>query len=209
LAVPGELAEQFIEASDKPNEYLDGLDKVSQITNQISNTLSDHLKDVGSPTGLAKTQLTMRQKEAIYNDINELFVYLKMYYDIESVRLDLLLSDEYPCGNPFDHIVDIMIHGSIITRFKYISRDGSLPPQERVVSHHILDYSSHSRNKQVLAVHIEGDKQFSMYKKWGEGDEKLRPLYPEYQETVIRWGKDKVQEAVLHIGKPYGEEFLY
>jgi hypothetical protein len=34
-------------------------------------------------------------------------------------------------------------------------------------------------------------------------------LYPEYQETVIRWGKDEVQEAVLHRGKPYEEEFLY
>jgi hypothetical protein len=77
LAVPGGLAEQFIEASDKPKEYLDGLGKVSQITNRISNTFSDHLKDVGSPAGLAKTQLTMRQKEAIYNDINSYLFILK------------------------------------------------------------------------------------------------------------------------------------
>jgi|GEM_PF-936099 hypothetical protein len=210
LAVPGELAEQFIEASDKPKEYLDGLDKVSQITNQISTILNDYLKDISSTAGLAKTQLTTRQKEAIYNDINELFVYLKMYYDIESVRLDLLLSDEYPCGNPFDHIVDIMIRGAIITRFKYVSRDGFLPPHERVVSYHILDYSSPSRNEQVLAVHVEGDKKFSMYKKWGDGDEKLRPFYPEYRDTVIRWGKDEAQDVVLHRGKRYGaEEFLY
>jgi hypothetical protein len=103
-----------------------------------------------------------------------------------------------------------MIRGAIITRFKYVSRDGFLPPHERVVSYHILDYSSPSRNEQVLAVHVEGDKKFSMYKKWGDGDEKLRPFYPEYRDTVIRWGKDEAQDVVLHRGKRYGaEEFLY
>jgi hypothetical protein len=35
LAVPGELAEQFIEAANKPKEYADGLDKLSQITKHI------------------------------------------------------------------------------------------------------------------------------------------------------------------------------
>jgi hypothetical protein len=69
LAVPGELAEQFIEASDKPKEYLDGLDKLCHITNQISAILNDR-----STAGLAKTQLTTRQREAIYNDINEVFI---------------------------------------------------------------------------------------------------------------------------------------
>jgi hypothetical protein len=67
---------------------------------------------------LAKAESTRKQQKAIYTDINELFVYLKMYYDIESVRLDSLLSDEYPSGNPFDHIIDIMKHGAIIIRFK-------------------------------------------------------------------------------------------
>jgi hypothetical protein len=96
-----------------------------------------------------------------------------MYYDVESVGLDLLLSDEYPGGDPFDHIIYIKKYGSIITRFKYVSRDGSLPPQERLVSYHILEYSGDRKNKQGLAVHIEGDKKFSMYKKWGNRDEKL------------------------------------
>ena len=121
-----------------------------------------------------------------------------------------MITDEYPSGNPFDHIVDIMKLGAIITRFKYISRDGSLPPQERLATFHILDYSKHSRSERVLAVHIEGDKKFSLYKKWGDGDEKLGPMYPEYQGTIIRWGKEEAEDAVLHRGKPYGEEeFLY
>jgi hypothetical protein len=36
-----------------------------------------------------------------------------MYYDIESVKSDPLISDEYPYGNPFDHIIDIMNYGAI------------------------------------------------------------------------------------------------
>jgi hypothetical protein len=197
LAVPGELAEQFIEAANKPKEYADGLDKLSQLTKHISIVLNKYIKDTNNSINLAKTELTRKQKEAIYSDINELFVYLKMYYDIESVRLDSLLSDEYPSGNPFDHIIDIMKHGAIIIRFKYISRDNSLPPQERLVSYHILDSSSNGRNEKGLGVHIEGDNKFSMYKKWGEGDEKLVSIYPE-------------QEAVLHKSKQNGEEeFLY
>ena len=78
------------------------------------------------------------------------------------------------------------------------------------MSYHILEYSGDRKNKQGLAVHIEGDKKFSMYKKWGNGDKNLRPLYPEYQEIVVRWGEDEAQEVVLHRGKPYREkEFLY
>jgi hypothetical protein len=67
-----------------------------------------------------------RQKLAIYDDINELAVYSKMCYDIESVISDPLISDEYPQGNPFDHIIDIMNYGAIIIRFKYVSRNMSL-----------------------------------------------------------------------------------
>lgn len=47
------------------------------------------------------------------------------------------MGNEYPSGNPFDHVVDIMKLGAIITRFKNVSRDGSLPPQERLVSYYI------------------------------------------------------------------------
>jgi len=219
LAIPGNLAEQFIEI-DKPRQYLDGLDKVSQITNQISIVLDDYVKDRRSGN-FAKTELTTKQKDAIYTDINELSVYLKMYYDIESVKLDSLISDEYPSGNTFDHVVNIMKHGAIIIRFKYVSRNGSLPPQERVVSYHIMDIFENDNNnkseknidnKKVLGVHIEGDPKFSMYKKWGEGDDKLRPIYSEYENTIIRWGKDEAEEAALYRDKKYNnseEEFLY
>jgi hypothetical protein len=56
----------------------------------------------------------------IQRDINELAVYSKMYYDIETVKSDPLIADEYPHGNPFDHIIDIMKKGAIIIGFKYI-----------------------------------------------------------------------------------------
>ncbi len=219
LAVPGNLAEEFIEI-DKPRQYLDGLDKVSQITNQISVVLDAYVKDRRSGN-FAKTELTTKQKDAIYTDINELSVYLKMYYDIESVRLDSLISGVYPYGNTFDHVVNIMKYGAIIIRFKYVSRNGSLPPQERVVSYHIMDIfenennnksEKNNNNQKVLGVHIEGDPKFSMYKKWGEGDDKLRSIYSEYENTIIRWGKDEAEEAALYRDKKYNkseEEFLY
>jgi hypothetical protein len=31
-----------------------------------------------------------------------------------------------------------------------------------------------------------------MYKQWGESDERLLPVYPEYADTIIRWGKEEV-----------------
>jgi hypothetical protein len=31
-----------------------------------------------------------------------------MYYDVESVKSDPIISHEYPSGNCFDHILDIM-----------------------------------------------------------------------------------------------------
>jgi hypothetical protein len=63
-----------------------------------------------------------------------------MYFDIETVKSDPLIADEYPHGNPFDHIIDIMSQGTIIIRFKYVSRNKSLlPPEEKVVSYHLMD----------------------------------------------------------------------
>jgi len=73
-----------------------------------------------------------------------------MYCDIETVKSDPLISNEYPYGNPFDHIIDIMSHGTIIIRFKYVSRNGS-PPEEKVVSYHLMNFK-----KKVLGVHVEG-----------------------------------------------------
>ena len=104
LAVPGELAEQFIE-TERPKHYIDGLEKLSYMTKKISTTLDNYISDNNS---LFKTDLTYKQKEAIYTDINELSIYLKMYYDVESVKSDPIISHEYPSGNCFDHILDIM-----------------------------------------------------------------------------------------------------
>jgi hypothetical protein len=49
-----------------------------------------------------------------------------------------------------------------------------------------------------------------MYKQWGEGDEKLLPIYPEYADTIIRWGKEEVEEAIINKNKRYNaRQFLY
>lgn len=209
LAVPGELAEQFIEA-ERPKHYIDGLEKISYMTKQISTILDNYKCDNNS---LFKTDLTYKQKEAIYTDINELSIYLKMYYDVESVKLDPIISHEYPSGNCFDHILDIMRYGAVIIRFKYVSRNNVHPIEEKVVSYHIMDlvHDKNDYHEKVLGVHIEGDPKISMYKKWGEGDEKLRPIYPEYENTVIRWGRDEVHEyiSLSHADKQDKEEFLY
>lgn len=219
LAIPGELAENFIKAGRSEQQYTaeDELDKVQYlpIINQIVQTLQRYLYlknnvekgNNSSKNNLIVSNLSNNQKEAIYTDINELVVYLKMYFDIETVKSDPLIADEYPHGNPFDHIIDIMSQGAIIIRFKYVSRNKSLlPPEEKVVSYHLMDFE----NKKVLGVHIEGEKKFSMYKQWGEGDERLLPIYPEYANTIIRWGKEEVEEAIINRNKrDNAKEFLY
>jgi hypothetical protein len=219
LAIPGELAENFIKAGRSEQQYTaeDELDKVQYlpIINQIVQTLQRYLYlknnvekgNNSSKNNLIVSNLSNNQKEAIYTDINELVVYSKMYFDIETVKSDPLIADEYPHGNPFDHIIDIMSQGAIIIRFKYVSRNKSLlPPEEKVVSYHLMDFE----NKKVLGVHIEGEKKFSMYKQWGEGDERLLPIYPEYANTIIRWGKEEVEEAIINRNKrDNAKEFLY
>jgi hypothetical protein len=216
LAIPGELAENFIKASRLEQQYAaeDELDKVQNLPiDRIVQTLQRYLylnnnieNGNDSENNLIVSDLSNIQKDAIYTDINELAVYSKMYYDIETVKSDPLIADEYPHGNPFDHIIDIMRKGAIIIRFKYVSRNKSdLPPQEKVVSYHPMDFE----NKKVLGVHIEGEKRFSMYKQWGEGDEKLLPIYPEYANTIIRWGKEEAEEAVNKNKRDNAKEFLY
>ena len=219
LAIPGELAENFIKAGRLEQQYAarDELDKVQYlpIINQIVQTLQRYLylknnvengNNNNSKNNLIVSNLSNNQKEAIYTDINELAVYSKMYYDIETVKSDPLIVDEYPHGNPFDHIIEIMSQGAIIIRFKYVSAKSLLPPEEKVVSYHLMDFE----NKKVLGVHIEGEKKFSMYKQWGEGDERLLPIYPEYTNTIIRWGKEEVEEAIINKNKrDNAQEFLY
>jgi hypothetical protein len=219
LAIPGELAENFIKAGKLEQQYAarNELDEVQYlpITNLIVHTLQRYLYlknnvengNNNSKNNLIISDLSNNQKGAIYTDINELAVYSKMYYDIETVKSDPLIADEYPHGNPFDHIIDIMSQGAIIIRFKYVSRNNSvLPPEEKVVSYHLMNFE----NKKVLGVHIEGEKKFSMYKQWGEGDERLLPIYPEYADTIIRWGKEEVEEAIINKNKRDNpREFLY
>ena len=108
------------------------------------------------------------------------------------MRSDPLISNEYPSGNLFDDVVDVMIYGAIIIRFKYVSRDQS-SPQEKLVSYHLMDF----KDKKVLGVHIQGDNKFSMYKQWGQGDERLVPIYADYDNTVIRWGREEMLEYLL------------
>ena len=209
LAIPGELAEHFVEA-DKTKQYTDGLDVVKHFTNQIANILQRQIYFENNNNQLIASNLNSNQKEAILTDINELAVYSKMYYDIETIRSDTLISDEYPYGNPFDHIIDIMNHGATIVRFKYVSRNKSLPPEEKVVSYHIMNLNG----KDVLGAHVQGDQKFSMYKQWGHGDERLVPIYQEHENTVIRWGKQDVVDVVLEGNKTDNydrtkKEFLY
>src|SRR5919202_271363 len=215
LAIPGELAENFIKAGKSEQQYApeDESNKVQYppIVNLIVQTVQRHLylrinnENLDNNNNLVVSNLSANQKEAIYTDINELAVYSKMYYDIEIVKSDPLIADEYPHGNPFDHIIDIMSQGAIIIRFKYVIRKNSLlPPEEKVVSYHLMDFE----NRKVLGVHIEGEEKFSMYKQWGEGDERLLPIYPEYASTIIRWGKEEVQEAIIN-KIDNAMEFLY
>jgi hypothetical protein len=188
LAVPGEIAEDFI----RVNNIAVRLEPVRELLANIRNMLQD----------MPPIDLSYVQREAVATDINELGVYAKMYYDIEIVKANPLISAEYPNANPFDHVVDIMRNGGIIVRFKYVSRNGSRP-EEKVVSYHPMKHSAEN----VLGVHIQGDEKFSMRKQWGEGDEKLLPLYDEYETTIVRWGRDDV-EGVLE-GRSEEREFLY
>jgi hypothetical protein len=98
-----------------------------------------------------------------------------------------------------------MKNGAIIIRFKYVSRDQS-DPLEKLVSYHLMDF----KGKKVLGVHIRDDPKFSMYKQWGQGDERLMPIYPEYNNTIIRWGREEVPDILKGKGdNEEGIEFLY
>lgn len=189
LAVPGKIARNFIE-DKKTKQYTERLNDLEYLTDKTIHSLENYVKNENDK--LITANLNNNQKEAIYTDINELAVYLNMYYDIETVRSDPLISNEYPSGNPFDDVVDVMIYGAIIIRFKYVSRD-QYSPQEKLVSYHLMDF----KDKKVLGVHIQGDNKFSMYKQWGQGDERLVPIYTDYDNTVIRWGREELLEYLL------------
>jgi hypothetical protein len=54
-----------------------------------------------------------------------------------------------------------------------------------------------------------------MYKQWGHGDERLVAIYAEYEDMIIRWGREEVVEAVMKGNKRDNDhddgnnEFLY
>jgi hypothetical protein len=48
----------------------------------------------------------------------------------------------------------------------------TLHPEEMLVYYHIMDFNG----KAVRGVHVQGDKAFSVYKQWGQGDERLIPI---------------------------------
>lgn len=198
LAVPGVMAESFIISNhirthnyEYPSELKILLENLSKKSNRV---FQNFLRNVVSLDG----DFT----EAVYADMEELLTYAKMYYDIDLVK-DSLISKEYPNGNSFDHVINIMQKGAVIVRFKYISRNGS-ESEEKVVSYHLMNHD----NQNVLGTHVQGDSKFSMSKLWGQGDNMLVPLYPEYEGTIIRWGKEQVQAALE--GKQENEmELLY
>lgn len=56
------------------------------------------------------------------------------------------------------------------------------------------------KGKDVLGVHVQGDQKFSMYKQWGHGDERLVPIYAEYENMIIRWVYEIMNSVKEHIG---------
>lgn len=94
LAVPGEMAENFIKAAKSEEQYTseDVLDKaqyppIYQIVENLQRYFymkSDD--DTNNSNNLVAPSLSISQREAIYTDISELAVYSKMYYDIEIVK---------------------------------------------------------------------------------------------------------------------------
>src|ERR687886_2106833 len=113
LAIPGELAENFINAGKSEQHYTveNESDKVQYlpVINKIVQNLQRYLylknndcndNNDNNNGNVIVSNLSNNQKEAIYTDINELAVYSKMYYDIETVKSDPLIADEYPHGNP-------------------------------------------------------------------------------------------------------------
>jgi len=78
LAVPGQLAENFIKTDSKAEQYAAGeLYKIQYPINQIVQTLQRHFyfKNDDDNNNLIISNLNKTQKEAIYTDINELAVY--------------------------------------------------------------------------------------------------------------------------------------
>lgn len=188
LAVPNQIAENFVSGSVvRKYEIIDRLDL--KILNNISDRVYDVLRGFLKKPSLEN--LSKERKDAISTDISELSIYTEMYHNIDLVKSNPFKAEEFPYGNPFDHVLDIMSNGGVTIRFKYVSRNGS-KPTEKAVSGHFMKHG----DQDLLGIHVQGDKKFSMCKIWGQGDNMLVPLYPEYEDTTIRWGKEQAEAAL-------------
>lgn len=148
--------------------------RVENLLRQINSSLKNF--SMSSEEGLSASR-------AINRDLNEIRTYLRMYLNIDIVKDYLLKNENGKIENSFDYIVDILNEGAIIARYKYKS-DNLGEPEEKFVTYHPMKY----RGRNLLGVHVEGDEKFSMYKRWGQSDDKLKPLDKKYEERIIRWG---------------------
>lgn len=137
-------------------------------------------------------------------DIGELGVYADMYDGIDQVWNHV--PEHFPSGNPFDEVMELLRLGAVIARYKYVAHPGGKrSARDQMVTYHRLAEAGGPDD--LLAVHIEGDDEFSLKKRWGEGDEKLVPVSPKHSGTIVRWGETD-RDAALQ-GKKPDEPYLY
>ena len=74
-----------------------------------------------------------------------------------------------------------MNYGAIIIRFKYLSRNNSLPPEEKVVSYHVS-----ISKKNTFWGFVQGYKTFRCTTFGDKGNHMLTPIYLEYENAIIR-----------------------
>lgn len=198
LAVPGNIAREYILKNEIKQD--------SQIEKKIESIPYRALKTMKSNLDLQKTVNEKDNRQnAILEDLFEIATYLRMYCEIEAVFRERELSFKYIYGNSFAHLIDIVDSGALITRFKYVGERGNeKEPLEKIISYHPMSLGGET----VLAVHVEGDLKFSMFKKWGLGDERLIALYTQYNKRIIRWGKEDVLAAIKGTAHQ-NTEFLY
>jgi hypothetical protein len=193
LAAPDMIASKFLGENEMPKQT-DYVRTKKFMEKVLLGTLPNgYYENLGNP-----------RKSAIATDMAELGVYMKMYLDVELAVG--YLPEKFPNGNPFNHMMDIMGTGAVIARFKYVSRNSS-KPREKVVSCHLLN----SIAGPEMVVHVEGDRRFSMYKMWGQGDDEMAPLEKRYRATVIRWAKNDVRRRLegLEVESGGPDRFLY
>lgn len=158
----------------------------------------------------------------VYRDVSELGIYMKMHLVVGKLKsrleedrrnFDFYLSQfqqagkspgrpEEPIqGNPFEEVMEVMKRGALIVRFKYVSDAGS-SPEEKVVSYHLLKEG----RPPLLAVHVQGDPEFSGTKLWGQDDGRIS-MRSGYLGRTIRWGRKEC--ALESMGLRYRDSYFY